>query len=101
MEQLCERQKNHYLRWEEYQFLGEVSGALTQWAVEAFHQLDEQQQYLARRIFVDLVSLGDDGEGRPDCRRQRTLLKLCYRPDEIQEVWQVVDKLAKAHLLET
>jgi hypothetical protein len=101
LEQLWERQHDHCVALEDYEVLGQVSEALTLWATDTFQQFNEKQQYLARRIFVDLVALGDDSEGRFDCRRQRALTKLYYHHDEMQDVREVVEKLAKAHVLET
>src|SRR6266487_6197734 len=101
LEQLWELQEDHYVTLEDYESIGQVSGALTVWATEAFHELNEKQQYLARRIFVDLVALGDNSEGRLDCRRQKPLTKLCHHNDEMRDIREVVEKLAKARLLET
>ncbi len=58
------------------------------------------QQALARRILVDLVALGDESEGHPDTRRQRLLTNLCRTKDERKAAQAIVEKLAKAHLLE-
>ncbi|GCE12489.1 WD40 repeat domain-containing protein [Tengunoibacter tsumagoiensis] len=101
MEKLWEHKKDNYISFEAYEKVGEVTGALTQMATDAFNNLGETQKIFARRILTDLVAIGDESEGRPDYRKQKALNQLFYDPDEIHTVQEVVNELTKAHLLET
>ena len=100
LEQLATRQRDNYVTIEDYETIGGISGSLALWASRAFDQLNDEQQTLAHRIFIDLVELGDDNEGRFDRLRKRLLTHLCYTGDERPAVQEVVEKLARAHLLE-
>lgn len=74
--QLCSQCRDGILTHEAYQSIGRVAGALTYWATTTLEQLPSEHQLLARRIFTDLVSLGDESQGLPDTRRRRLFLEL-------------------------
>jgi hypothetical protein len=75
---------------------------LTQWADEVFFGLEnEEKQQKARRIFTDLVHIGDEKQGLPDSRRRMSLDVLCRDEREVEEVHQIVQQLASARLLAT
>lgn len=91
------------LRYDDYQALGGISRILDQKATDVFNSLSDgnqslsQEQIIAKRIFLELTSLG---EGEADTRRQvqkQQLLQLSsYSPVLIDKV---IDILAKSYLL--
>jgi len=100
--QLWERRENGMLIRNAYATIGGVTGGLTQWADRVFYGLEnEDEQRKARRIFTDLVHIGDKSQGLPDSRRRMSLDLLCRDEREIEEVHQVVQQLASARLLVT
>jgi WD40 repeat protein/energy-coupling factor transporter ATP-binding protein EcfA2 len=102
LSQLWERRENGMLLRNVYAIIGGVTGGLTQWADEVFFGLqNEEKQRKTRRIFTDLVHIGDEKQGLPDSRRRMSLDLLCRDEREIEEVHQVVQRLASARLLVT
>ena len=100
--QLWERRENGMLMRNAYISIGGVTGGLTQWADRVFYGLEnEEKQRKARRIFTDLVHIGDESQGLPDSRIRMSLDLLCREEREIEEVHQVVQQLASARLLVT
>ncbi len=100
--QLWERRENGMLIRNVYATIGGVTGGLTQWADEVFFGLEnEEKQRKARRIFTDLVHIGDEKQGLPDSRRRMSLDLLCRDEREVEEIHQVVQQLASARLLVT
>ncbi len=100
--QLWERRENGMLLRNVYAIIGGVTGGLTQWADEVFFGLqNEEKQRKARRIFTALVHIGDEKQGLPDSRRRMSLDLLCRDDREIEEVHQIVQRLASARLLVT
>lgn len=84
--------------------IGGVKGGLSRWANEALQELRSQgydSEYLPRRIFSDLVYIGDERQGQLDSRRPRTLTELIRSPEERASVLRVVDHLAIKRLLIT
>jgi Novel STAND NTPase 1/Trypsin-like peptidase domain len=84
-----------------YRALGGISGALTQWADGAYHELDHRQRSIARSIFLDLVHVADEEEGVPDTRERKDRSSLCPAIDDRESVDAVVDKLATKRLVIT
>ncbi|QBD77294.1 hypothetical protein EPA93_15355 [Ktedonosporobacter rubrisoli] len=101
LKHMWDQSPDHYFTHACFEHVGGTAGALTKWATETYQSLTQRQQALARRIFTDLVDLGDDRQGRLDCRIQKTLTGLCHAPQEEEEVRAVVEIFAQAHLLET
>jgi WD40 repeat protein len=100
--QLWERRENGMLNRNAYSAIGGVTGGLTQWADEVFYSLaNEEKQRKARRIFTDLVHIGDESQGLPDSRRRMSLDLLSRDEGEVDEVHRVVQQLASARLLVT
>lgn len=88
---LWERQTNRQLTHIAYEEIGRVVGALARYAEEAYTQLPEADQAMARQVFVQMVRPGDSTE---DTRRQATRA-------ELAEAWPLVQRLANARLLVT
>jgi len=100
--QLWERREHGMLLRNVYATIGGVTGGLTQWADEVFFGLqNEEKQRKARRIFTDLVHIGDEKQGLPDSKQRVSLDSLCRDEREIEEVHQIVQQLANARLLVT
>jgi WD40 repeat protein len=100
--QLWERRKYGKLNRDAYTAIDGVTGGLTQWADRVFYELEnEEKRRKARRIFTDLVHIGDESQGLPDSRRRMSLALLCRDESEIEEVHQVVQQLVRARLLVT
>jgi energy-coupling factor transporter ATP-binding protein EcfA2 len=99
--QLWKRRRDGALTHDAYGSIGGVTGGLTQWADRAFYGLEEEQQWLARRILTDLVHLGDESQGLSNSRRRRPLDALCRDEGEREAVHGVVRRLADARLLVT
>jgi WD40 repeat protein len=99
--ELWKRRQDGWLTHEAYHALGGVTGGLTNWANQAYYSLDKTMRPLARRIFTDLVHLGDESQRIPDSLRRRSLAELCRSEEESKEIQQVVQHLADARLLTT
>ena len=100
--QLWELRENGMLLRNVYATIGGVTGGLTKWADEVFFGLqNEEKRRKARRIFTDLVHIGDEKQRLPDSRRRMSLDLLCRDEREIEEVHQIVQRLASARLLVT
>ena len=96
LQELWKKRDEGVLTRDAYKKIGAIGGALTNWADEAFSELQsESHRQLARRIFTDLIYLGDEKQGILDSRRRRTLTAL-YRQDQEQkqDVQYVVQHLA-------
>jgi WD40 repeat protein len=87
------------LTHEAYRTLGGISGALTQWADNTYHELDDSQRLIARSIFLDLVHVADEKEGVPDTRERRDIGSLCPVVDDRGSVEAVVNHLAVRRLV--
>ena len=100
--QLWERRQEGMLTHKVYKDLGGVTGSLTQWADKAYQKLAKDGQGdLTRRILTELVSLGDESQGRPDSRLRKSLKSLIRNESERETVKSVVQSLADALLLST
>lgn len=89
---LWQERSAHHLTHDAYEMIGQLGGALINYAEDIFSRLTAQQQQAARRIFLRLVRLGATS---PDTRRQ------AQREEFDDEQWAVVGQLADSRLLVT
>lgn len=90
--QLWERQEDGFLTHETYEAIGQVEGALARYADQVFATLSPTEQSAARRIFTQMVQLGQDTE---DTRRP-------VRAAEVgPEDWALIQRLADQRLVVT
>lgn len=105
LSQLWERREQGQLTHQAYQAIGKVTGSLTSWADQVCRALEKEGLGpTARRIFTDLVNLGDEGQRLPDSRRQRRLADFLHDEKdekEMEAVRLVVRRLADARLVTT
>ena len=99
--QLWEYRQDSSMTRDVYEATGGVAGGIAQWANQTYSRFDTKQQLLARRIFTDLVYLGDEEQSLPESRRRRELLSLFRSEAEQAEVSYVVQQLVTARLLTT
>src|SRR6266849_5779704 len=97
--ELWERHQDSVLTRDAYRRVGGVTGGLTQWANEAYSTCDERILPLVRRVFTDLVHLGNEEEHIADSRRRRELSTLVHEEAEQTDIYQVVRRLVAARLL--
>jgi len=90
--QLWQKTEQHQLTHATYDELGQVAGAVAQYANQVYDQLDETEQQQARHIFTQLVQPGRD---TADTRRPAT------RTDLGETIWRLVPTLADARLVIT
>ena len=83
-----------------YRASGGISGALTQWAEDAYHGLDDQKRPIAQSIFLDLVHVADE-EGMADIRQRKDLSSLCPAIEDRGSVEEVVNALTAKRLVIT
>ncbi len=91
-------ERTHRLTLSTYARLGGVKGTLQKRATEVFESLAEQEQQVAKRIFLELTQLG---EGTEDTRRQVFKRDLVSLQQSEVLVEQVLQKLADAKLVVT
>ena len=89
---LWARQKEGRLTHTAYDEIGGLEKALADHAEEVYLALNEEEQWQAQQIFVQLVR---PGEGTEDTRR------LATRSDIGEELWRLVVRLADARLVVT
>jgi hypothetical protein len=100
--QLWERREHGILTHQAYNSIGKVTGSLTTWADQVCRSLEKDGLgQLTRRIFTDLVNLGDEAQRLPDSRRRRSLDDLCNQEEEREPVHRIVQRLADARLVTT
>jgi WD40 repeat protein/DNA-binding SARP family transcriptional activator len=92
--ELWQRREGRRLRHASYESAGRVHGAVARLGESAFGQLDAAQQKLARRVFLRLTAVDD--EGRVE-RRSVPLEEL--RSESGEDVMQVIGLLADSRLL--
>ena len=83
--QLWERRVEGELTHDAYRAMGGVTGGLSQWADRAYYALDEGQRAIARRVFSELVTLGDETQGIADTRRVRNIAELTAKDGEANQ----------------
>ena len=81
-----------------YQELGGIRGTLQKRATEVFYSLTEQEQTIAKRIFLALTQLG---EGTEDTRRRVAKSELVSAAYPAELVDRVLEKLVAAKLIVT
>ncbi|MDQ1521802.1 MAG: hypothetical protein QOI55_2875, partial [Actinomycetota bacterium] len=86
------RRRGNLLRVDAFRASGGVAGAIAQSAEHAYERLDHESRLAARRLFLRLVSPGDNA---PDARRRLTWDEV----DADARTRAVVDALANARLL--
>jgi WD40 repeat protein/transcriptional regulator with XRE-family HTH domain len=92
-----QRRRGRTLTLRGYQGSGGVRGAIAETAESVFtDQLDQEQQKLARDVFLRLTELG---EGTEDTRRLATLNELVHRSAEAAKLRSVLNILAEARLI--
>jgi WD40 repeat protein/basic membrane lipoprotein Med (substrate-binding protein (PBP1-ABC) superfamily)/DNA-binding SARP family transcriptional activator len=92
-----ERRSGRTMTLRGYAESGGVRGAIARTAETVYNrQLDEEQQIIARDIFLRLTELG---EGTQDTRRRATRAELVPRPEQAQVVAEVLETLAEARLI--
>lgn len=78
-----------------------VRGAIAETAETVFNdQFSPEQQAIARRIFLRLTELGDEG-AMADTRRRATFAELILKPEDADEIHAVLNALADARLITT
>ncbi len=102
--QLWERRQDGTLTRAAYKSIGGVTGGLAQSANDAYYNIGhvgEGQRPLVKRIFTDLVHLGDKDRPKPipDSLIRRELATLVRKEDEKADVYQVVENLVALRLL--
>src|SRR5215216_2337494 len=84
-----------------YTASGGVRGAIAETAEAVFvDQFTQEQQVIARRIFLRLTELGDES-GAGDTRRRATFNELILKPEEVNTTRAVLKALADARLIIT
>lgn len=92
-----ERRRKRTLTLAGYHAAGGVRGAIAETAESVFtDQLDQEQQALAREVFLRLTKLG---EGTEDTRRRAALTELERRAEEAVQLRGVLNTLASARLI--
>ena len=97
----CLKNGDGILTIEAYRQLGGVTGSLSQWADTHYNSLDDHVKQLVRRIFTDLVNVGDETQELPDSCRRRFLDSLYRNEGEREEVIRLVQSLVNLRLLAT
>lgn len=92
-----ERRRGRTFTLEDYHAIGGVRGAIAETAEGVFtDQLNQQQQELARDVFLRLTELG---EGTEDTRRRAALNELVHQSSEAAQLRGVLNTLAEARLI--
>jgi WD40 repeat protein/transcriptional regulator with XRE-family HTH domain/energy-coupling factor transporter ATP-binding protein EcfA2 len=92
-----EHRRGRTLTLDGYHASGGVRGAIAETAESVFtDQLNQQQQQLAREVFLRLTELG---EGTEDTRRRAALNELVRQPTEAIQLRAVLNTLAQARLI--
>ncbi len=97
--EMWERRQDSVLTRDAYRRVGGVTGGLTQWANAAYSTFDERLRPLVRRVFTDLVHLGNEEEHTADSRRRREFSTLVHAEAEQADIHQVIQCLVAARLL--
>src|SRR5215217_3253825 len=92
-----ERRRGRTLTLDGYHASGGVRGAIAETAESVFtDQLNQQQQDVAREVFLRLTELG---EGTEDTRRRAALSELVRQSSEAIQLRTVLNTLAEARLI--
>jgi WD40 repeat protein len=91
-----QQRRNSKLTVAGYRLAGKVHGSVAATGEDAWHQLDETQQKIARSMLMRLITIGESGYDT--CRRE-TKQQLLARFADIQSAAGVLEKLTAARLL--
>src|SRR5215217_564088 len=95
------RRRDRTMTLSGYTASGGVRGAIAETAEAVFvDQFTQEQQVIARRIFLRLTELGDES-GAGDTRRRATFNELILKPEEVNTTRAVLKALADARLIIT
>jgi WD40 repeat protein/DNA-binding XRE family transcriptional regulator len=95
------RRQGHKMTVSGYLASGGVRGAIAETADSVFQdELDEQEQTIARNIFLRLTQLGED-EQTADTRRRTSFDEFIRKPEDVPGVQTVLGKLTDARLIIT
>jgi hypothetical protein len=97
--QLWERRQDGVLTHRDYERIGGVAGGLTQWADQAYYNVDELHRPIVRHIFTSLVHLGEEDQHIPDSRRRRTLTSLVNNQADQSATYELVQRMVAMRLL--
>jgi len=96
-----QRRRGRMMTLSGYTSSGGVRGAIAETAEAVFaDQFTQEQQAIARRIFLRLTELGDES-GAGDTRRRATFDELILKPEEATATLAVLKALADARLITT
>jgi WD40 repeat protein/transcriptional regulator with XRE-family HTH domain len=96
-----QRRRGHRLTLSGYTASGGIHGSIAETAEAVFQdQLDPEQRMIARQIFLRLTELGDDTT-TADTRRRVSFDELASRPEDREQVHEVLMTLADARLITT
>lgn len=95
LSELWNRRQGDRLTHSGYDEIGGVQGAVTSRAEQTFAALSEPQKEIARRIFMQLVHVGE-GDGAKNTRRRATFDAMGEPTDEVRKI---VKSLVAARLL--
>jgi WD40 repeat protein len=98
---MFQQREDFELKAQTYHDLGGISGSLAGWASQTYSKLSPKQKGLARRIFTDLVFLGDESSDVLDKKQGRFLNTLARNEQERSVVEEVVKQFSSDHLLIT
>ena len=97
--ELWEKRRGGLLIHEAYKEFGGIGGAIAQRAEKGYGRFSEEEKRLARRIFLNLITPGEETE---DVRRRAALAEILpEEPDRADSVRAVVKALADARLVTT
>lgn len=85
----------HRLFLQDYERVGKIEDTLNKRADEAYSALNQRQQKIAQRIFLELTQIG----GNRNTRRKIRLQDLSNSYHSKEELREVAEKLAQAHLV--
>jgi WD40 repeat protein len=96
-----QRRRGHRLTLSGYTASGGIRGAIAETAEAVFQdQLDPEQRIIARQIFLRLTELGDDTT-TTDTRRRVSFDEFTSRPEDREQIHEVLMTLADARLITT
>jgi WD40 repeat protein/class 3 adenylate cyclase len=90
------RRAGHTLTLKGYADAGGVRGAIAHTAESVYQNLTEEEQVIARNIFLRLTELG---EGTEDTRRRASFQELMSQAEDVHNIQTVLNMLADARLI--
>jgi hypothetical protein len=98
LQELFERKDGNLLTMNAYQEIEGIKGAIAHRADSIMDDLTPEQKEIARRIFLQLIQLG---EGTADMRRRATFEEVLTQAGQTSEIQSIVQRLVGANLLVT